>query len=184
MGHLKHAALSSSDPQGVWLDCGDGVRCRIEVRSPWVIRVLFVQGSVLRQPTTWMVLGEAEASSEERDGLKRAGALSQGAEMHLKGSEVAFPEEGSGGVHSHQPEHQVATGSKKQGEQGGFVVADVPWAGCPRLQLTPAQGPPLYEMEEAPGVIMLSTSAITLTVSLSPLRLSWQVFPNLTLSSE
>jgi hypothetical protein len=155
MGHLKHAKFAGSDSQGVWLDCGDGVTCRIEVRSEWIVRVLFIRGGRLRQPTTWMALGASTDSlaigRASRDGL--------------------LPNEDSQNPHSMRQ-------SLEEFGADEVVEADVPWGGRPRLQPKLEQGSPasaLFEMEESPGVIRVHTAAISLIVSLSPFHLSWCV---------
>ncbi|GGF32427.1 alpha-glucosidase [Aliidongia dinghuensis] len=71
MKPIRQAVLAETTERGVTLDCGDGIRCRISILKPDLVRVLFVRGAEPRQPRTWMVPahGTADVPWEGRDRL-------------------------------------------------------------------------------------------------------------------
>ena len=56
---------------------------------------------------------------------------------------------------------------------GGHQVADAPWTGRKRDDLSGFEPPPLTHSQDATG-ITLKTSALSLRLSASPLKLEWQ----------
>ena len=61
MKPIRSATLSQTTDRGVQLDCGDGITCRVSILRPDLVRVLFLEGGVPRQPRTWMVPADGAA---------------------------------------------------------------------------------------------------------------------------
>ena len=61
MKPIRSATLSQTTDRGVQLDCGDGITCRVSILRPDLVRVLFLDGGVPRQPRTWMVPADGAA---------------------------------------------------------------------------------------------------------------------------
>ncbi|HEY2617085.1 MAG TPA: glycoside hydrolase family 31 protein [Acetobacteraceae bacterium] len=71
MRPIRRAALIAEMPNGVELDCGDGIVCRIALLADDLGRVLFLRERRPRQPRSWMVIapGEQDTPWEGRDRL-------------------------------------------------------------------------------------------------------------------
>ncbi len=69
MRPIRHASLKQQTPHGVWLDCGEGLACRISLLPDGLGRVLLTRPDGLRQPRTWMVPapGQSDTAWEGRD---------------------------------------------------------------------------------------------------------------------
>ncbi len=66
---VKQAALLAEIPAPVAsFDVSPGVSCHVFARNDNVIRVLFQRNEQLRQPRSWMVVGEGEHVSAELAG--------------------------------------------------------------------------------------------------------------------
>ena len=74
MRPIRHATLLAETLQGVLLDCGDGVTCRISLLGDDLARVLVLRDGAPRQPRTWMVPapGTADVPWEGRDRMDEA----------------------------------------------------------------------------------------------------------------
>jgi alpha-glucosidase len=71
MKPIRHARMAHSTARGVWLDCGDGITCRVSILLPDLARVLFLRGDAPVSPRTWMVPahGADDVPWEGRDRL-------------------------------------------------------------------------------------------------------------------
>jgi alpha-glucosidase len=75
MNPVRAAGLLESHARGIVLDCGGGMRCRISVLAPDLVRVTFLRAAGLAQKRSWMVLepGAADAPWAGRDRMDESG---------------------------------------------------------------------------------------------------------------
>ena len=71
MRPIRRAALLAETPNGVELDCGGGIVCRVSLLGDDLGRVLFLRDRKPRQPRSWMVIapGEQDTPREGRNRL-------------------------------------------------------------------------------------------------------------------